>query len=234
MGLLFWKRCLNDPKRVDPCWIFDLKRSKISSKFLPQVKCTHRSTMTAGICTSCTGLLPSFKAWVRFRIWPRITDICFSNSPRSKPLSCLKSSSKSLHKSSTKFKSERDGSTRSLISWLNGTLACGNQAQWYGYARHESGCLKGNASPLSIAAILISGISIIFQSSVSCLEIDDAFPLWRIPFGWAFVGVASVMKLLLMELELEMRLPFADGWADWTRSYWISQLSLPRSVFLMI
>merc|ERR1719410_764495 len=41
------------------------------------------STKTLGICTSCSGLLPSFRAWDRFRICPRSTDICFSNMERS-------------------------------------------------------------------------------------------------------------------------------------------------------
>ena len=48
---------------------------------------THLSTKTLGICTSCSGLLPSFRAWDRFRICPRSTDICFSNMERSYPLS---------------------------------------------------------------------------------------------------------------------------------------------------
>jgi len=43
-----------------------------------------------------------------------------------------------------------------LSSSENGVLACGNQAQWNGYVRHSSGCLNGNARPLSIAAIRIS------------------------------------------------------------------------------
>lgn len=104
------------------------KSAKVGEHFLGQP--THRSTMTAGICTSCTGLFPSFSAWVRFSICPRITDICFSNSPRSKPLSCLNSSRRSLHISSTKFWSDSRGKTRSLISWLNGAFACGSHAQW--------------------------------------------------------------------------------------------------------
>ena len=92
----------------------------------------YLSTMTAGICTSCTGLFPSFKACVKFKICPLITDICFSNNPRSKPLSCRNNSKRSLHKSSTKFKSESNGKTKSLISWLKGIFACGSQAQWKG------------------------------------------------------------------------------------------------------
>ena len=49
------------------------------------------------------------------------------------------------------------GKTRSRIYFVNGTLACGSHAQWYGYVRHESGCLKGNERPLSMAAIAIGG-----------------------------------------------------------------------------
>lgn len=44
--------------------------------------------MTAGICTSCTGLLESFKACCKLRICPLITLICLSKWCRSKPLSC--------------------------------------------------------------------------------------------------------------------------------------------------
>jgi len=43
-----------------------------------------------------------------------------------------------------------------LSSSENGVLAWGNQAQWNGYVRHSSGCLNGNARPLSIAAMRIS------------------------------------------------------------------------------
>ena len=50
----------------------------------------YLSTMTTGIWTSCRGLFPSLRAWVRLRIWPRITLICFSNRWRSKPLSVWK------------------------------------------------------------------------------------------------------------------------------------------------
>ena len=49
------------------------------------------------------------------------------------------------------------GRTRSRIFFVKGTLACGSHAQWYGYVRHESGCLKGNERPLSMAAISIGG-----------------------------------------------------------------------------
>ena len=49
------------------------------------------------------------------------------------------------------------GRTSSRIFFVNGTLACGSHAQWYGYVRHESGCLKGNERPLSMAAISIGG-----------------------------------------------------------------------------
>lgn len=63
----------------------------------------------------------------------------------------------SSQSSCTKFMSERRGSTRSRVSWLKETLAQGSHAQWQGYARQESGCLKGNARPLSIAATFTSG-----------------------------------------------------------------------------
>lgn len=53
-------------------------------------KYTHRSTITAGIWTNWTGLLPSFKACVKLSIWPRITDICRSKKLLSNPLSCCK------------------------------------------------------------------------------------------------------------------------------------------------
>ena len=49
------------------------------------------------------------------------------------------------------------GRTRSRIFFVNGTLEWGNHAQWYGYVRHESGCLKGNERPLSMAAISMGG-----------------------------------------------------------------------------
>ncbi len=51
---------------------------------------SHLSTTTTGICTSCSGDFPSLRAWVRLRICPRITDICFSKRWRSKPLSVYK------------------------------------------------------------------------------------------------------------------------------------------------
>lgn len=44
----------------------------------------------------------------------------------------LNSSYNSSQSSCTKFISDSCGRTRSLISCENGTLACGNQAQWYG------------------------------------------------------------------------------------------------------
>ena len=80
----------------------------------------YLSTNTLGIWTSCRGLFPSFRAWLRFKIlkknhdtvvnriflpinqqflfhlmnanltWPLITLICFSNINRSKPLSVWK------------------------------------------------------------------------------------------------------------------------------------------------
>ena len=53
--------------------------------------------------------------------------------------------------------SESLGRTRSRIFLVKGTLAWGSHAQWYGYVRHESGCLKGNERPLSMAAISIGG-----------------------------------------------------------------------------
>lgn len=54
---------------------------------------------------------------------------------------------------------------RDLISSENGALACGNQAQWNGYVRHSSGCLNGNARPLSMAAIRISTVGRVFAVS---------------------------------------------------------------------
>ena len=53
--------------------------------------------------------------------------------------------------------SESLGRTRSRIFLVKGTFAWGSHAQWYGYVRHESGCLKGNERPLSMAAISIGG-----------------------------------------------------------------------------
>lgn len=70
----------------------------------------------------------------------------------------------SSHNSCTKFISLSRGRTLSLVSWLKGTFAWGSQAQWYGYALQLSGCLKGNARPLSMAAIEISGNCTKFQS----------------------------------------------------------------------
>lgn len=69
---------------------------------------TYRSTRTAGICTSCTGLLRSFSAWVRFRIWPRITAICLSNAFLLKPLSCCKGRDTGLGGMVLRVCSERD------------------------------------------------------------------------------------------------------------------------------
>lgn len=61
--------------------------------------------------------------------------------------------------------SEIKGNINSFISVENGVLAYGSQAQWKGYALHESGCLNGNAKPLSMAAIFTSGNFTIDQSS---------------------------------------------------------------------
>jgi hypothetical protein len=46
----------------------------------------------------------------------------------------------------------------------NGTLAYGSQAQWYGYVLHESGCLKGNDRPLSMAATSTRGGEVVEDS----------------------------------------------------------------------
>lgn len=48
------------------------------------------STVMHGIWTSCSGVLLSLSACTRFKIWPRITDICFSNVLLSKPRSFWK------------------------------------------------------------------------------------------------------------------------------------------------
>ena len=81
---------------------------------------------------------------------------------------------RSSQRSWTKFISDSWGNTSSCVSLLNGILAWGSHAQWYGYALHESGCLKGNANPLSIAAIAISGDCTRFQS---CWQ-DTAVNSW--------------------------------------------------------
>ena len=93
-GALLWnlwvKVSLKFLKRsVVPTWPLDLKTKKIvnQSKVFFTKKNIYRSTITTGIWTNCRGLLASFKAWVRFRICPLITLICFSYKCRSKPLS---------------------------------------------------------------------------------------------------------------------------------------------------
>ena len=66
-GALFWKRWVN----------VSLKWRNLS---VVPTRPLDRSTITTGIWTNCNGLLASFRAWVKFRICPRITLICFSYS----------------------------------------------------------------------------------------------------------------------------------------------------------
>jgi hypothetical protein len=99
------------------------------------------------ICDLEFRIFEKYETWERFRICPRITDICFSNMCRSKPLSCWKSRKntaltdyrfkntvgvrkvqrtlKRLYISSqsswTKFMSESLSSTRSRVVAENGT-----------------------------------------------------------------------------------------------------------------
>lgn len=98
-GLLFWKRWVNvseNENNLGAPFPLALEQNDttlylhycISKKVEVTSKNIYFSTITAGICTNCTGLLASFKACCRFKIWPRITLICLSKWCRSKPLSC--------------------------------------------------------------------------------------------------------------------------------------------------
>lgn len=109
-GFLLWKLCVYDSLELFWC-----DRAV--------------STITGGVWTNRSGLFPSFKTCVRFKICPRITAICLWNWPLSNPGSFLKSSYRSSSRSLTKFGSEIFGRISSLISWEKGTLACGSHAQ---------------------------------------------------------------------------------------------------------
>ena len=90
-------------------------------------------------------------ALTKFDIWPRITAICIRNFTSLKWESILATSLRlltSVLPHSTLFS---NGSSASAIWEVYFTRDCGRASHPNGYARTLSGCLYGNAKPLSIA-----------------------------------------------------------------------------------
>ena len=115
------------------------------------------SISIGGMDTKSSGVRRAFKHSMRLKIWPRSTAICRANKCSLKSASTSKTRRKSLTSSDIHCALLSTGKNVLQTSSLKGSFAAGRYVHPNGYERQLSGCLKGNARPLSMPAIKVLG-----------------------------------------------------------------------------